>query len=292
MKMGIEDYILKPFKPEELKAKIVKVLKVRGGDSVVEGTATANPKSVDVSTPRETATQGKQFIDVCVIDDMENVQKKLRGFLPAHLSLNGCTSAHSALSMARERVYRVVLIDTEIPDVNSVALMNQVRLLQPHAALIALSLRTVSDAEKQAEVDGYDGCLLKPFNQNNIEDFLLRFFDNQEVLFVEDNVLKTGAHMGGDDRVERYYRRLATLIPPALEKVAAACFDDVILDISQVPLRPDHTPRLLIELEKQAKNNGLGLRLVGTKEGQALLKQFSDTAAISFHATLAEARSA
>jgi two-component system cell cycle response regulator len=291
MKLGIEDYILKPFKPEELKAKIVKVLKIRGGSDIVEGTATAAPH-VDVSAPRETATQGKQFIDVCVIDDMENVQKKLRGFLPNHLSLNGCTSAHSALSMARERVYRVVLVDTEIPDVNSVALMNQIRLLQPHAALIALSLRTVGDAEKQAEVDGYDGCLLKPFNQNNIEDFLLRFFDNQEVLFVEDNVLKTGANQGGDDRVERYYRRLATLIPPALEKVAAACFDDVILDITQAPLRPDHTPRLLIEMEKQAKHNGLGLRLVGTKEGQALLKQFSDTATIAFHASLADARNA
>jgi len=291
MKMGIEDYILKPFKAEELKAKIVKVLKIRGGaDSVVEGSAAAAPR---IEAPAHgTATQGKQFIDVLVIDDMENVQKKLRGFLPNHLSLNGCTSAHSALSLARERVYRVILIDTEIPDVNSVALMNQVRLLQPHAAIVALPLRTVAEAEKQAETDGYDGCLLKPFNQSNIEDFLLRFFDNQEVLFVEDNILKTGANNGGDDRVERYYRRLATLIPPALEKVAAACYDEVILDITLAPLRPDHTPRLLIEMEKQAKHNGLGLRLVGTKEGQALLKQFSDTAAIAFHGSLADARSA
>jgi DNA-binding response OmpR family regulator len=295
MKMGIEDYILKPFKAEELKAKIVKVLKLRGGvDSVVEGAATAAPH-VDhtAAAERSTATtQGKQFIDVMVVDDMENVQKKLRGFLPNHLSLNGCTSAHSALALCRERVYRVILVDTEIPDVNSVALMNQIRLLQPHAACIALSLRTVADADKQAGVDGYDGCLLKPFNMNNIEDFLLRFFDNQEVLFVEDNVLKTGPHAGGDERVERYYRRLATLIPPALEKVAAACYDEVILEMTTAPLRPDHTPRLLIELEKQAKHNGLGLRVVGTKETQALMKQFSDTATIAFHASLAEARSA
>src|SRR5512143_45280 len=294
MKMGIEDYILKPFKAEELKAKIVKVLKLRGGvEAVVEGSAAAAPH-VDFAAPSEraAATQGKQFIDVMVVDDMENVQKKLRGFLPNHLSLNGCTSAHSALAMCRERVYRVILVDTEIPDVNSVALMNQIRLLQPHAACIALSLRTVADAEKQAEVDGYDGCLLKPFNVNNIEDFLLRYFDNQEVLFVEDNVLKCGAHAGGDERVERYYRRLASLIPPALEKVAAACYDDVILDITGAPLRPDHTPRLLIEVEKQAKHNGLGLRLVGTKEAQTLLKQFSDTASIAFHGSLADARSA
>src|SRR5262249_11908082 len=140
------------------------------------------------------------------------------------------------------------------------------------------------------ELDGYDGCLLKPFQVNNIEDFLLRYFDNQEILFVEDNVLKAGPHAGGDDRVERYYRRLAGLVPPALEKVAAACFDDGILDITNAPLRPDHTPRLLLEVEKQAKNNGLGLRLVGTKEAQTLLKQFSDTAKITFHGSVAEAR--
>src|SRR5262249_9503921 len=72
MKMGIEDYILKPFKPEELKAKIVKVLKVRGGaEAVVEGAAAAAPHfeaaPAASSGGREGATQGKQFIDLLVV---------------------------------------------------------------------------------------------------------------------------------------------------------------------------------------------------------------------------------
>src|SRR5262249_4051824 len=116
MKLGIDDYILKPFKAEELRAKIAKVLNV----SAAAAAPAAAPAAAGVGAPAPAAvvvevaapTSGKQFIDVLVVDDMENVQKKLRSFLPPHLSLNGCSSAQSALSLCRERVYRVILIDT------------------------------------------------------------------------------------------------------------------------------------------------------------------------------------
>ena len=41
MKLGIEDYILKPFKPEELKAKVSKVLKDLGGAGATPVSAAA-----------------------------------------------------------------------------------------------------------------------------------------------------------------------------------------------------------------------------------------------------------
>jgi DNA-binding response OmpR family regulator len=301
MKLGIDDYILKPFKAEELRAKIAKVLNVSAHAQPgaahaapapaahgVPAPAAAAPAPLEVATP----TTGKQFIDVLVVDDMENVQKKLRSFLPAHLSLNGCASAQSALSMCRERVYRVILIDTEIPDVNSVALMNQIRILQPHAACLALSLRTVADADRQAQAEGYDDTLLKPFQQASIEDFLLKYFDNQELLFVEDNLLRVGAFVGKEERLDRYFRRLTQLIPPALDKVAAACFDELILDISQVPLRPDHTPRLISEVDKHCKRVGLSPRIVGTSEGAQLMKQFAETCGLAYFGSLSAARAA
>src|SRR5690242_2919253 len=104
MKSGITDYILKPFKPEELRNKILSVLQGGGGvEDVVAsdqpGGAPAAGISPSAPAPREGAA--KQFCDVMVVDDMENVHKRLRGMLPNHLGMNGFTSAQSALASAR-----------------------------------------------------------------------------------------------------------------------------------------------------------------------------------------------
>jgi DNA-binding response OmpR family regulator len=303
MKLGIEDYILKPFKPDELKAKIQKILGAHGispanpATAPVASAAADEPRAAPARAAAPAAegaapTQGRQFVDVLVIDDMENVAKKLRSFLPQHLSMQSCVSANAALAMCREKVYRVVLIDTEMPDVNSVTLMNQLRLLQPHAALLGLCLRSSPESEKQALGDGFDDVLMKPFQPANIEDFLLRYFDNQEILFVEDSLLRIGPFTGREDRLDRYFRRLQGLLATEIEKLAAACYDDVIVDLSKLPLKAEHVARLVLEIEKETKRTGLSLRLVGTSEGQALLKQFSDTGGISYFLSLADARQA
>ncbi|MFO0728236.1 MAG: response regulator [Myxococcota bacterium] len=291
MKAGIDDYIAKPFKGEELGAKIRKALKITGDVApVTTGPAAAQHVAAVEAAPA--AGGAKQFIDVLVIDDMDNVQKKLRSMLPAHLTVHGCVSAQSALNACRERVFRVILLDSDIPDVNSVALLSQLKLLQPHAAILSLTLRSATDATEEALECGYVDVLYKPFDKNAIEDFLLKYFDNQELLTTDDNILKVGAFTGSEDRLDRYFQRLGALIQDAMEKLAAACFDAAILDLSAICLRADHTPRLVINVEKQAKKVGLTLKLVGTPETANMMKSFTETAAIPFFPALAEAKAA
>jgi DNA-binding response OmpR family regulator len=289
MKLGIEDYILKPFKPEELKGKVTKVL-----PHATPRSAPAGPSGAPApGAPRaESSSQSKQHGDILVIDDMANVETKLRGLLPAHMTLVGTTAAQSALLLCREQTFRAILVDTDMPEVNSAALMNQLRILQPQAACLAMALRSAANADKTARAEGYDDLMLKPFQPRDIEDFLLKYFNNQEILEVEDNLIRVGSCAGKDDRLERYYRRLGQMVQPALEKVAAACHDDVIFDITHMPLKPDATPRLIVDLNKRAQEQGLRLRLVGSGEGHDLLKQFSDTASMSYFRSVAEARAA
>src|SRR5512140_340150 len=84
MKSGITDYILKPFKPEELRNKILSVL--QGGGEVEEVVASDQPggapaAGVSATAPAPRDGAAKQFCDVMVVDDMENVHKRLRGML-------------------------------------------------------------------------------------------------------------------------------------------------------------------------------------------------------------------
>jgi two-component system, cell cycle response regulator len=290
MKLGIEDYILKPFKPEELKSKMMKVLKLGpGGGAAGEATVVAAIPSPQAS---DAPTGAKQFIDILVVDDMENVQKKLRALVPAHVTLNGAVSAQSALTLCRDRVYRVVLVDVDIPDVNSSVLMNQLRTLQSHAAFLALSLRTSNDAGDEAKQNGFDGVVFKPFDKDSIDDFMLRYFDDQELVVSEGNLLKVCGFKGKEDRLEKYYSRVENLVQKGIANIAAACFDDAIVDMAEVPLRPDRTPRLVMDIQKEAAKVGLEIKLVATPDGCKLLHNFTETAKVGVWPSLAEARAA
>jgi CheY-like chemotaxis protein len=186
----------------------------------------------------------------------------------------------------------VILVDTDIPETNSVALTTQMRALQGQATILAMPLRGAGDPEKDAREKGFDGCLQKPFSPDCVQDFLLKYFANQDFLTVEDNVLKVGAFTGKDDRLEKFYGRVIELSRPALEKVAAACFDDAILDLTQMPLSPERTARALLEVDRQAKKLGLSLRLAGTPELAKLLTGFHETASLPFFPNVDAARSA
>jgi two-component system cell cycle response regulator len=290
VKLGIEDYILKPFKPDELRGKVMKALRLDG--SAAAGAVAANPSLAATSSPSSGGGGGsasRQFIDILVVDDMENVHKKLRSMLPNHVSMNGCVSARDALQHCQERVYRVVVVDLVIPDVNSVALMNQLRALQPHAVMVALALRSAGDAG-DVKGQGFNDVVYKPFEPAAVDDFLSKHFEVDDVLSVDGNVLACAAFAGKEDKLDRYFTRLRTLCHESLEKLASACYDDTIFDLSAVPLRNDKIVRLLMDSDKEAKKLGIALRLVGTPEIKKVLGAVMETAAMPFFATRAEAQ--
>jgi two-component system cell cycle response regulator len=294
MKLGIADYILKPFKPEDLRAKVTKI--VGGGNP-----AAAVSRPVTSSAPVAAAAPmmssmdadaSRQFIDVLVIDDMENVHKKLRTMLPAHMTLNSSVSAQAALVMCRERVYRAILIDSDIPDVDVATLVPQLRAIQPHAVPIALCLRSSNDVNKEMRDKGFTDVLHKPFDKDSVDNFLLKYFDNQELVSTEDNLITVAAFTGKEDRVEKYFQRVAKLAAGFLEKIAAACYDEAIIDLSAVPPRPERIPRMVVEISQRAQAVGLGMRLVGNAELKKILQTFADTSSVPVAASVAEAKAA
>ena len=299
VKLGIEDYILKPFKPDELRAKVMKALRIDGsGGASAAGPVAANPAVASAAPAASSGGGGgggggasRQFTDILVVDDMENVHKKLRSLLPQHVSMNGCVSAREALQMCQERVYRVVVVDLVIPDVNSVALMNQLRALQPHAVMVALALRSAGEAAADVKGQGFSDVVYKPFEAAAVEDFLSKHFEVDDVLSVDGNVLSCAAFAGKEDKLDRYFTRLRTLCHESLEKLASACYDDTIFDLSAVPLRNDKIVRLLMDSDKEAKKLGIALRLVGTPEIKKVLGQVMETSTMPFYASRADALS-
>jgi len=301
MKLGITDYILKPFKPEELRAKILKALKKEGAApaaaeaAAVEAAPPPAPSASEVvpaGAARADAGGAKPFFDVLVIDDMENVQKRLRQFLPEHLTLAGALNAQSGLTMCRERVFRVILIDSEMPDVNTASLVKSLRLLQPSAALVLLSLRTTNNAAGEARDMGLDTVVYKPFTSEGVEEFLSKYFDNQELVVKEDDLIRVAAFKGREERLPGYFMRVSSLAAKTLDEIAAACFAEAIVDVSRIPAQSAKPAALIIELGEHARKVGIELRIVGSPEVVQLLRQYAETAGMAVFNTVEQARGA
>jgi two-component system, cell cycle response regulator len=296
MKLGISDYILKPFKPEELTAKMLKVLKLDqppvasaapASDSpIARDTAPVASHSAESSRPEA----GKQFADIFVVDDMENVHKRLRTLLPPHLTIAAAQNGANALAACRERVFRVVLVDSDMPEVNSVALMRQMRLVQPHASFVLLALRSAGDVQAEARSQGFDGAMFKPFNEEGIEDFLMRFFDNQELVTLTENTMKMAAFKGKENRLQNYFTQVGTLAGKNLDDLAAACFAEAVMDISLLPPVNERVVRLVMDLAEHAKRVGVELRLVAGTELGRILSTYEETASLGLFPTVPEAQ--
>ncbi|MEO7733129.1 MAG: response regulator [Kofleriaceae bacterium] len=289
VKLGIDDYILKPFKPDELRGKVMKALKLDSPGAAGKAAVAASPA---VAAPAvASAPDGRPMSDLLVIDDMENVHKKLRGFLPAHISMQACVSAREAQQMCQERLYRVVVIDLVIPEVNSLALMAQLRALQPQAAMVALALRSAGQVATDIKGQGFSDVLYKPFEAAAVQDFLAKqLAGDDDVLTVDGNVLSCAAFSGKEDKLDRYFTRLRTLCHESLEKLASACYDDTIFDLSAIPAGSDKIVSLLVDSDMEAKKLGIAMRLVGTPELKKVLGAVMETSAMPFFASRSDAQ--
>ncbi len=299
MAQGIEDYILKPFQPEELRTKILKALRMVAPPMTPPAPAPAPAHAPTVDGPPPAAGNSALLappaaattVDVLVVDDVENVAKKLRSMVPERLSMESCLTAQAALTVARRRTYRSILIDVDIPEVNSAVLASQLRKLQPNATFLALYLRTTNDAENEARSRGFDGVLLKPFDPVGIEALMMKWLGQVSLLVTtEDNVVRIERFSGWDTALDRYLSRLTVPMEKCLSDVAAGCFDEVVLDLTHFPPRADRVPKFILATADKAKKIGMELRLVGTTEMQKILESFTDTKMVPFFETVAAAK--
>lgn len=282
---GICEYIVKPFKPEQLRAKVIEALQKSGA-----APAPAAPKP-QASAEGGFQQVGKTFVDVLVIDDMDNVSKKLKTMLPERLTFNSCADRGSALALCRERVYRAVVLDTDIPDVDSMELLRELRILQPTAAFIALVMKAEKNPHALVSSGGFAGFMFKPFDPRQVEEFVAAYFESQDLLEVDGNVLKPAAYKGPDSASDGYYRRLQTMASEAAQSAAAACHDRLILDLSNLTPSPK-LQKFLVRVTAQCTEVGLELRVVAGPEVAKLLKQLVETAEIPVVETVEAARAA
>jgi DNA-binding response OmpR family regulator len=290
-KAGIADYIHKPFKPEALREMVVSLFRRSGREEILSSSAPVGAAAGRIfrygGSPRR-----RQAADLLVVDDMENVFKRLRGMLPREITMAWCTSSQPALASAREGIYRAILIDTEIPQDDSVALAQQMRQLQPNAVIGALATRASAGSHEALQEQGFGAVLYKPFAKDQVDEFRERYFDKQEYLTRDDNLVKLAPFAGRGEQRERYFSQLSLLFAAALKEIAGACYGEVIVDVGAAAAQGELLARLLASASAQAKVYGMSMSVVGPGEFLELLGSYEETSDIRCFDSAEKARAA
>ena len=109
---------------------------------------------------------------------------------------------------------------------------------------------------------------------------------------VDDNVMSCAELSGKPERLDGYYTRLRGLCRESLEKLASACYEDAIVDLTRVPVHNERLPRLVMDMDAEAKKLGIALRIVGKLDVKKTLAALVETASVPFFASVGDAKAA
>jgi two-component system cell cycle response regulator len=279
MKLGIQDYLLKPFKGDELRAKVLKALKLP-----------ANYVAQNAGAAAADAGDGK--IIMLVIDDMENVHKKLRSMIPEAVELETALAVQDGLNTVRSKKFRVILVDAEIQAGGAAPLVKQLRLLQPGAGIWGMALRSANNVAKEMRDVGFDDALLKPFTQESIDALIEQYTVKNEALFVaKEDLIQLTPFQGKEDKLERYFAKLSTEVKAVVQKLGEACFETAVVDATHVPLQqPARVAQFLVDVFKVASELGIGMKVVGSPELPTAMRGFQETKDLRCFASVEQAR--
>ena len=105
-------------------------------------------------------------------------------------------------------------------------------------------------------------------------------------------MVRLGAFTGKPERLDRYFNRVAGLFPEALETIASACFEDVVVDVSKTPTHNERFLKMVASFSQQAKRIGLVVRLVGPPDIKKMLAGFEETKSLNVFDDVPGARAA
>ena len=155
---GADGYLSKPFRIGVVEDLIQKTLMKKDIDK-------ARP-----SRPRKA---------VLVVDDEPDVVSTLIESLEAlGYQANGASNGVEGLQKLADNKYDLVITDIRMPHKNGIELLKDVKKKYKHTKVVIITGYTLAYPPEQAEREGADGYIAKPFRINQIDDLLAKLLYN------------------------------------------------------------------------------------------------------------------
>lgn len=155
-KIGVRDYIVKPFKEEVLVDKVSRVVDLRP-------VGEAEPKQKKIEDP----------IDLLVVEDKPAIIEQIKaGFAQTPWRIQGVSSTGEAIDFCQKKIPDCIVISLSLPDDAAITLFRIIRsnAKTKYVPIFGLSVKTAIEEQHRAQQAGFSTIIHKPIDFAELEN--------------------------------------------------------------------------------------------------------------------------
>ncbi|MBN1571529.1 MAG: response regulator [Acidobacteria bacterium] len=290
-KLGLKDYIAKPFTRDVLLQKLNPLL------GLYSGSVVPPEKPAQMNAAEAASAAAKQTI--LAVDDKANLLEQLKTFLGESFYFINAESGKAAMTAIEQKRFDYILLDLSLPDISGFDVLDAYLRSNRNGASIrkvaAMTLRTAQADIDRAISAGIPYLLYKPFSKEEVLNVANHMVSQQKEdpkkgqRFLTSKGKVKILECPGDKnaRYRSVSGSLASDIVRELDDMAEEGLSRLVIRVGEGFLSDLSVTRKFIDLVDHATRLSLQVRLVADSD-QALnaLKQFAETAAIPTDTTL------
>ena len=275
-KMGVRDYVVKPFKEDVLLEKLGRI--------------------IDLKPLSEGAAKRKSILDPCdilVVEDQPVIVQQIQdGLGQTQWKVLGMCKLGETLDLCQRQVPDLILISLSLPDDGAMKLFRLLRanLKTKNTPLFALVVKTDSAAQQLAQQIGFSAIITKPIEMADLEakmakamslDTSPRYF-NIDTEFFTMRLPENCSPIVINEVNNHLKTKLAEAVNAGLSRA--------IIDVQEVKSLNMTIIKLLFQTMQTCRELAMQFSLVGNAQIITECKGFEDTRNWSFFESMAEAR--
>jgi two-component system cell cycle response regulator len=276
-KLGVRDYLIKPFKEELLIDRVGRVIELR-------------PRGGDIPT--------KRFDDplqIFVVDDKPAIFEHIRhGLSDTTWNVHSKTTPAQAVELANATLPDAVFVSLSLPDGGGFSLFQMFKASPrlKSVPVFALSVKTAVDEQIRAQQCGFSGIVTKPIDCDDLKikvsralnlDTSYRYFEIADGVLALTIPADFTSHVGND---------IGTHLRGKLAEAVDAGVDKVVINMSHVTKADVNIIKLGLTVAQACQEFSLKQRMVGSDAVSLECKNYEETKDWRFESSFEEALAA
>ena len=275
-KIGVRDYLVKPFKEEVLIEKASRVIDLK---PVNEGPA----KAKSIFDPA----------DILVVEDKPAIIQQIQdGLKHTPWRIKGVSTQGEAIDAATKAPPDLIVVSLSLPEESAFTLFRLIRtnVKTKYTPVFALVVKTETVQQQQAQTVGFSAIVTKPIDIGELESKIAKAMNldtSQRYYAVEGDLMVMRLPEPCSPAV---IAEAATYLKPKFADAVDAGINKVVIDIHQIKSLHMGIIKLLFQAMQTCRDLAMQFALVGNPQIISECKGFEDTRGWTFYDSLDEAK--